>query len=81
MITITYTRVITITYTRSTNNYKANHLHNAKQRTDLGDGRYLYTFLRLQDDKGNNFLGAWFLGVSNPLTQLRNSGSLTLWSD
>ena len=65
--------MITITYTRTTNNHKANHLHNANHRTDLGDGRYLYTFLRLQDDKGNDFVGVWFYGVSNPLTQLRNN--------
>ena len=65
--------MIILTYHRSTNNYKANYFHNANHRTDLGDGRFLYTFLHLYDDKGNDFTGVWFVGVSNPLTQLKNN--------
>ena len=40
---------------------------------DLEDGRTLITSLYIRDDKGNDFAGVWFIGMSNPLTQLRNN--------
>jgi len=48
---------------------------------DLGDGRTLITSLYIRDDKGNDFVGAWLDGMSNPLTQLRNSDKLRCGSD
>ena len=66
------TRMIIITYHRSTSNFKSNYLHNANGRIDLGDGRFLYTFLTLMDE--NRFhitTHKQFKGLSNPLTQLK----------
>ena len=73
--------MIIITYTRSINNHKADYFHNANHRTDLGDGRFLYTFLYIRDDKGNDFIGVRFSGMSNPLTQLRNSDRIRCGND
>ena len=48
---------------------------------DLEDGRTLITSLYIRDDKGNDFVGVWFIGMSNPLTQLRNSDKLRCGND
>ena len=45
------------------------------------DGRTLITSLYIRDDKGNDFVGVWFIGMSNPLTQLRNSDKLRCGND
>ena len=49
--------------------------------TDLEDGRTLITSLYIRDDKGNSFAGVRFNGMSNPLTQLRNSDKLRCGND
>ena len=76
MITIAYHKTckpITLFSKRTTPN------HWSYQKLD--DGRNFFTFLYIRDDKGNDFVGAWLEGVSNPLTQLRNSDKLRCGND
>ena len=73
MITITYRKVIDTT--RLIANWKAMEV----QRLD--DGTIIRTYLEVKTDKESHYTGAWFNGISNPLTQLKNSGRIRYGSD